>query len=44
MMKMAMLSFGEKKTCAYKEQYPGASQQNIVNYFYLQSVPCLEVF
>jgi hypothetical protein len=29
-----VLSVGEKKkTCANKEQYPGASQQNIANYF-----------
>lgn len=29
-----MLSVSEKRdVCAYKEQYPGASQQNIANYF-----------
>jgi hypothetical protein len=33
MWKRAVLSIGEKKTCAYIEQYPGASQQNIGTYF-----------
>jgi hypothetical protein len=31
-----MLSVGEEKDgCAYKEQHPGASQQNTANYFSL---------
>jgi hypothetical protein len=34
MGKRAVLSVGEKKdVCAYIEQYSGASQQNITNYF-----------
>jgi hypothetical protein len=35
--KRVVLSVGEKRKymCAYKEQYTGASQQNIPNYFSL---------
>jgi hypothetical protein len=33
-MKRAVLSVDKTKDmCAYKEQYPDASQQNITNYF-----------
>jgi hypothetical protein len=31
----------KKDVCAYKEQYPGASQQNILNYFFYGVKPSI---